>query len=348
MESELRLAFFIFFIPARANIFEATFLFMKQLFSLLLLYVLFSSCRKDLLHWQSVEQIKVAGNPQLNNAIFLPNGLGIVCGGWRFDPAVILISTDKGISWQKKEMPDNTKGLFGACVSPDNTLYFSGMYMNLCSSNDGMSNYKYDALSGREEFISAISFGENQQGVGVTALGTDSGAIIRFDASHQLLSFKRFKNALWDIKMLNARKGIAVGSGIVMLTKDGGINWEHLAVIGDNFNSISAIDSNTIYVSGLSGTIAKTEDGGKSWKRLRNGSNITLPNYQLWDLLFVSNQKGYAVGEKGMLIYTDDGGEHWMEFDKFTTDNLRFISLCPDGKLLVGGENGSLYRLQTK
>jgi photosystem II stability/assembly factor-like uncharacterized protein len=81
---------------------------------------------------------------------------------------------------------------------------------------------------------------------------------------------------------------------------------------------------------------------------LRTGSNLSLPNYQLWDLLFVSAQKGYAVGEKGLVIYTDDGGEHWMEFAPFTRNNLRFISLCPDGKLLVGGENGCLYRLEPK
>jgi len=301
-----------------------------------------------LLHWQSVEQIKVGKNTQFNNALFLPNGLGIICGGWRFDPAVILISTDQGASWQPKQMPDKTVGLFGACAAPNNTVYFSGMYMNLCSSKDAFGTIKYQALSAKEEFISAISFGENKYGVGVTALGTDSGAVIRFDENHQLISFKRFKNALWDVKMFDAQKGIAVGSGIVMQTKDGGINWERLAVSGDNFNSISALDSNLIYVSGLSGFVIKTTDGGKSWKRLRNGSNLTLPDYQLWDLLFISEQKGYAVGEKGLVIYTDDGGEHWMEFDQFTTDNLRFISLCPDGKLIVGGENGSLYRLKAK
>lgn len=320
---------------------------MKQIVAIVFI-LLFSSCRKDLLHWQSVQQINIEGHPQLNNAIFLNNGLGIICGGWRFDPAVILISTDLGVTWQKKQMPDKTVGLFGACVTPNSTVYFSGMYMNLCSSVDALGTITYQALSGREEFISAISFGENQFGVGVTALGTDSGAIIRFDENHQLLSFKRFKNALWDVKMFDAQKGIAVGSGIVMQTKDGGVNWERLAVTGDNFNSIAALDSNHIFVSGLSGTITKTDDGGKSWKRLRNGSNIALPDYQLWDLLVVSHQKVYAVGEKGLVIYSDDAGEHWMEFDKFTTDNLRFISLCPDGKLLVGGENGSLFRLQAK
>jgi photosystem II stability/assembly factor-like uncharacterized protein len=54
------------------------------------------------------------------------------------------------------------------------------------------------------------------------------------------------------------------------------------------------------------------------------------------------------VGEKGLVIYTDDGGEHWSEYDSFTKENLRFISVCPDGKLIVGGEAGALFRLAPK
>lgn len=313
-----------------------------------ILCLTFSSCRKDLLHWQSVTQIAVDSNAQLNTAVWLPSGIGIVGGGGRFETARVLISTDKGKTWQWKQMPNDSKGFFGSCLAPDGTVYFSSMYLRLCSSSDALSSYKYSPLTYKEEFMGAISFGEKDKGVGVTALGIDSGGVVLFDAQHNFISFSRFPFSLWDIKMFDAQSGIAVGSGVVMKTKDGGKTWMRLSVIGDNFNSIAALDSNRIFVSGLSGFIVKTSDGGATWKRLRNGSNITLPRYQLWDLLFLNEQKGYAVGEKGVVIYTDDGGEHWMEFDRFTTHNLRFISLCPDGQLLTGGENGTLYRLAVK
>lgn len=301
-----------------------------------------------MLHWQSVQQINVGTNEQLNTALFLPNGIGIIGAGSRFGTANVFISTDYGTSWQATQMPDDSKGFFGSCVAPNGTVYFSGFGLNICASKDAMSNYTIVRIPGPYEFASAISFGENNIGIATTSLGTDSGGIVRFDASMNLLSFQRFKFALHDVKMFDKYNGIAVGSGTVLLTNNGGTSWERQSVVGDNFNSIAAIDSNLIYVSGLSGFVIKTSDGGKTWKRLRNGSNLTLPNYQLWDLLFVSEQKGYAVGEKGLVIYTDDGGEHWMEFTPFTSDNLRFISLCPDGKLLVGGENGSLFRLEPK
>lgn len=321
---------------------------MKRLFFSLIALFLFSTCRKDVLHWQSVEQINVGTNEQLNTALFLPNGTGIIGGGSRFGVARTFISTDQGASWQAKQMPDDSKGFFGSCLAPDGKVYFCGFGLNICASNDAMSTFSISRVPGPYEFTSAVSFGGNNLGIATTTLGTDSGGITRFDASFNLLSFQRFQSALHDVKMFDANTGIAVGSGIVMKTTDGGVNWVRQSVVGDNFNSISALDSLHIFVSGLSGYIIKTSDGGKTWKRLRNGGDITLPDYQLWDLLFLNEQKGYAVGEKGVVIYTDDGGGHWSEFDKFTIENLRFISLCPDGKLITGGENGTLFRLTIK
>jgi photosystem II stability/assembly factor-like uncharacterized protein len=320
----------------------------KNPVSFLLFLLFFTSCRKDLLQWQSVQQIKVGTNEQLNTALFLPNGIGMIGAGSRFGSAKLFISADQGLSWQAKQMPDGSKGLFGSCVAPDGNVFFCGFGLNICASKDALNSFTLTRISGPYEFASAISFGDKDRGLASTSLGTDSGGIVQLDASMNLLSFQRFKFALHDVHMLNPNKGIAVGSGAILLSNDGGISWQQQSVVGDNFNSISALDSNHIFVSGLSGFVVKTSDGGKTWKRLRNGSNLSLPNYQLWDLLFVSAQKGYAVGEKGLVIYTDDGGEHWMEFAPFTRNNLRFISLCPDGKLLVGGENGCLFRLEPK
>lgn len=320
---------------------------MKQIFSLLFLIV-FCSCRKDVLHWQAVEKIETETEIQLNTAVFLADGTGIVGGGGRFEKGFMLISHDKGASWQEKQMPDDSKGFFGSCISPNGNIYFCGLGLNICASTDKMDTYTYNRVAGPYEFTPAISFGEPENGVAVANIKTDSGLVILFNKGLQFTSYLAFKFALHDIKMFDAKNGIAVGSGVVMETGDGGKNWIRQSVTGDNFNSIAALDSKHIFVSGLSGYIIKTIDGGKNWKRLRNGGNISLPNYQLWDLLFLNEQKGYAVGEKGLVIYTDDGGEHWSQFDKFTNNNLRFISLCPDGKLLVGGEKGALYRLTFK
>ena len=323
----------------------------KRLIFLLLTFCCTSllACRKDLLHWQSVEQIPVDPSAQLNTAVFLPNGVGIVAGGARFETARILVSTDKGLSWNATTMSPDTRGFFGACVSPDNKVYCCGLGLTLCKSTDAMNSYTLGRVPGPYEFMPALAVAAPSIGIGVVNVTTDSGAIVRFQTQDcNLLSYQKFNFALNDIEMFDSLRGIAVGSGAVLKTLDAGLTWTRLPVVGDNFTSISAVDSQHIFICGLAGFIVKSDDAGATWQRLRNGSNLTLPQYKFWDILCLNQQQIYAVGEKGCVVYSDDGGTHWMEFDRFTRNNLRFIKLCPDGKLLLGGENGSLFRLQAK
>lgn len=311
--------------------------------------VSFISCRKDLLHWESVLQIPVDPSAQLNTAIFLPNGIGIVAGGARFETARLLVSTDKGLSWQAKSMSPDTRGFFGACVSPDNKVYCCGLGLTLCKSTDAMITYTLGRVPGPYEFMPALAVPSSDWGIGVVNVTTDSGAIVRFQTQDcNLISYQKFNFALHDIEMFDSLRGIAVGSGAVLKTVDAGLTWTRLPVVGDNFTSISAVDSQHIFICGLAGFIIKSDDAGATWQRLRNGTNLTLPQYKFWDILCLNQQQIYAVGEQGCVVYSDDGGVHWMEYDRFTRNNLRFIKLCPDGKLLLGGENGSLFRLQAK
>jgi photosystem II stability/assembly factor-like uncharacterized protein len=59
---------------------------------------------------------------------------------------------------------------------------------------------------------------------------------------------------------------------------------------------------------GERGSILHTEDGGKTWKTQQSG--VTYP---LFDVDFIDNQNGWAVGNWGTILSTGDGGEHWQE-----------------------------------
>lgn len=74
---------------------------------------------------------------------------------------------------------------------------------------------------------------------------------------------------------------------------------------------------------------------------------LALPRYNLLGIAFKDGQNGWAVCDDGKLIRTDDAGNHWEEYDRFTTSALRSIAICPNGDLLVAGDNGGIYRITT-
>lgn len=305
-----------------------------------------TACRKDVLRVKQLQIISIASTQQLNNALFTPNQLGILVAGDRFEHGQYWISKDLGTTWELQSLPNEVKGLFGLCVY-EHKLYSTAMDMRVVKMQDTqVTNVQTKMLLNKAEFLSAISFAQAQQGVAVSALGTDSGALVVLDSALNLLRFTRYKAQLRDVKMISPQIGIAVGSGMVLKTTDSAQSWQKLAALGDNFMSLDALDAQNWVIAGLSGSILQSNDAGQHWQKLRNGSNPTLPHYALWDIYYKNTLEIYAVGEKGLLIYSDDGGKHWMEYERLCKQNLRFICPCPDGSLLIGGEGAQLFKIK--
>jgi photosystem II stability/assembly factor-like uncharacterized protein len=90
------------------------------------------------------------------------------------------------------------------------------------------------------------------------------------------------------------------GQTIEVLTEKGGVS----------FRGLSIVDSKTAWVSGSSGTIGKTVDGGSSWQWL------TVEGYSKTDFrdieAFDKNRAVImGVGSPGVILRTEDGGKTW-------------------------------------
>ena len=59
---------------------------------------------------------------------------------------------------------------------------------------------------------------------------------------------------------------------------------------------------------------------------------------------FVTENEGWAVGEKGMLLNTKDGGVTWLVQQTPTSNGLIDITRSPDGVLWVVGEWGTVLK----
>ncbi|MFN7115752.1 MAG: YCF48-related protein [Saprospiraceae bacterium] len=115
-------------------------------------------------------------------------------------------------------------------------------------------------------------------------------------------------NTLQDVHFLNANYGVAVGdTGTVLLTTNGGINWQPLTIRNkNNIQSVQVIGVDTILVAAgtyFDGEVYLTTNGGTTWDSVANG--IDLAN--AGDFYFTLNFKN--------ILRSEDQGENWDTMD---------------------------------
>lgn len=114
---------------------------------------------------------------------------------------------------------------------------------------------------------------------------------------------------------------VAGESGNILKTSDGGDNWEAKELsIRKTFNSVWAIDDNTIIAVGDSGTIVRSTNGGSSWLHI-NPNTIK----HLRSIYFINSTIGYIVGDAGAILKTVDGGLSWVVLNGYITGNLNSV-----------------------
>lgn len=313
---------------------------------ILILTIACCSCKKDLLHWQSVQKLESGTTHRLCNMLFVNDTLGFVTGGERFFDADILTTRDGGKTFTYRTFPEAGKTLFGITKAPNGTLYVIGFDGKLMVSKDNGNTWVYHQV----DYCPYKSVAVDKEGhlLIVGGISFDQGYIFRAYEDGGRITWDTTYYELNKVVLLPDGTGFMCGYGIVLHTTDDGKTWQIQSPENDNFSSMDVRSPNEVWMCGYNGSIYHTRSAGRDWDKKRNGNDFTKPRYHLRDILFTDDMNGYAVGENGAVIYTDDGGDHWMEFDRFTTQHLNKITLCPNGSLLVCGDGGALYRVIKK
>jgi len=101
---------------------------------------------------------------------------------------------------------------------------------------------------------------------------------------------------------------------------------------------VSFIDENTGWISGWTGTVLKTTDGGQTWNALPN----VPPNNAYYSISFTDAMNGWATGYSGKIIHTTDGGQSWTnESSPVNTDLYDVYFLDSQKGWIAGGDAGS-------
>jgi len=152
-----------------------------------------------------------------------------------------------------------------------------------------------------------------------------------------------------SVKFINRYTGWACGTGTILKTTNGGINWvfQNHSATSKTLTSISIVDSLNLYCVGYFETILKTTNGGLNWNAIRNGPGGTGSSYDA--CFFINKNMGWIAGSGQKIWKTINGCDSLIYiyvdagyiYDIYFKDTLTGL-MCGDAGLLKRTTNGGI------
>lgn len=139
---------------------------------------------------------------------------------------------------------------------------------------------------------------------------------------------------------------VAVGDyGIVILSDDGKrFRQARLVPTRSVLTSVFFLDENQGWAAGHDGTVITSDDGGDTWRLLREEPGKERALLSVW---FENARHGLAVGQFGLALETDDGGQTWNErrlVDGEAGAKHLMQIFAGGGLLFIAAESGTMLR----
>jgi photosystem II stability/assembly factor-like uncharacterized protein len=146
---------------------------------------------------------------------------------------------------------------------------------------------------------------------------------------------------LLGVDLIDEKNGWAVGdialmSGAVLRTTDGGLSWQAVSKTDEILAAIKFVSPTRGWVAGYAGRIQRTDDGGLTWKVQRAERESEVLN----SIFFLDSERGWAVGGTGLLLSTADGGETWEVLPINRAEDLWSVKFLTRDRGLIVGEDG--------
>jgi photosystem II stability/assembly factor-like uncharacterized protein len=302
----------------------------------------FFSCKKETIEviW---EELASGTSDNLSAVHFTDENSGHIIGGKTWYNGIYLQTKDGGATWAVDNFAD--KQLFGLYFNANNIGYTVGIDGYLFSSSDDSHEQWIRQSIPRPDILRDVCFNNRNEGVLVGGVAFAQGVIMVVDTNYATLHVDTFLNQLNAVCYSDDNTIHVAGYGIIFRSVDGGTTWIENEVSGDFFQSISFPSPTTGYIVGYNGTILKTTDKGITWKNLRRGDAIGIPDKPFTAVHFADELYGYIVGEKGLCWRTIDGGEHWQIVKGLPGFDFSDVYMIND-KVYIVGESGGILRFR--
>ncbi|MDZ7316355.1 MAG: YCF48-related protein [candidate division KSB1 bacterium] len=239
---------------------------------------------------------------KINDIYFINEQIGWVVADW----GLIARSDNGGESW-KWQIKAPSNNLYGVHFIDHRTGCAVGDNIFIRTENAGHTWAQSDSITGNE-----IQFVDQ-----TTGWINGFGDILRTgDGGKSWEKVHHFDNdTITAIHFINRENGWALSGKFkhskLFATNDGGISWEHISTFPYFLSEMDFISVNKGWIIGSAGRILRTEDGGRSWKLLREKEETLYTNLNALD--FIDDLHGWVVGFNGLILATADGGDTWIQ-----------------------------------
>lgn len=261
------------------------------------------------------------------------HGTNIVVVG---NQGIIVHSSDNGASWRRVELSD-WPALIDVAACPNGNFVALAFAPLVFVSTDGGGTWNPRPIPTEEDPQALTCAPDNKIWV-VGAFTT------RWSSADAGMSWGESTDdvdaLLTTVQFFDDDTGVITGEfGTVMITSDGGENWETLAPLVDEFYPQAAYfkDPKMGWITGLGGVILHTSDGGQNWTEQE--TETVVPLYGIEQV----GETLYAVGGEGTMLRYD--GAVWRRFDHGKPIRLyiRAIRAINGKRVLVAGVGGALH-----
>ena len=150
----------------------------------------------------------------------------------------------------------------------------------------------------------------------------------------------------WDSSLASRRSSFAVAAALAVAILCGACHGDAPDpppragfAITDKFFDVKSLGNKSFLLLGYRSVMARSEDGGATWKKLEAPTRRSLTR-----LGFADPKVGFGVGHEGIIYKTDDAGQTWKEQQSGTKNALFDISVTgPQSAWVIGDQSSVLH-----